>query len=369
MQAIPIYIINLKRNPERKLFMQRQLDALGLKYSFVDVDAIDKYELESKTYRNRIAKLLDIDETVLERKYDALMSSAKNEAEKSGYSGAIATMLSHIQIYNSMVKNDIAAACILEDDATLLPTFPEILRNAAELEWDILMIASLSVALTSQLSHQLTSLDDNLIQLNCTKDMVLLRKANTFWRKIVIPIFNKDLLLISKKTENLYAAKKQKHRLEYWLKEYGINARLRPEQSEIFAKILQEHDTKYTEIIKTIAPNNHQLSLIETALYRHKIYTLTQLGALPDKHSLELITKHHCIAKLRAKAVSTTAYMLKQSAAMKWKQQALAENSMKIDEIPWQLYRNEQVKLRLITPPCVTATYRYIKYSTRRGAI
>ena len=82
MQAIPIYIINLKRNPERKLFMQRQLDTLGLEYSFVDVDVIDKYELESKTYRRRIAKLLDIDEAVLERKYDAVISKAKDERRK-----------------------------------------------------------------------------------------------------------------------------------------------------------------------------------------------------------------------------------------------------------------------------------------------
>ena len=180
MQAIPLFIINLKRNPERKLFMQRQLDTFGLKYSFVDVDAIDKYELESKTYRRRIAKLLDIDEAVLERKYDSVISSVKNEREKNDYLGSIAAMLSHIQIYNSMVKNDIPIACILEDDATLLPTFPEILKTAAELEWDILMLAS-----------QPTGLDDNLLLLNYTKR---------------IRIFNRDLLFIRKKTETRNAA-------------------------------------------------------------------------------------------------------------------------------------------------------------------
>ena len=349
MQAIPIYIINLKRNPERKLFMQRQLDALGLKYSFVDVDVIDKYELESKTYRNRIARLLDIDETVLERKYNAVISKTKNEKEKNDYLGSIAAMLSHIQIYNSMIKNDIAVACILEDDATLLPTLPEILKTAAELEWDILMLAS-----------QPNDFDKNLIRLNYTKR---------------IRIFNRDLLLFRKTIKNYNTAEEQERRLERLLKEYDINARLRPEKSEFFTKILQEYDTIYAEIIKAIAPNNRRLSLVkheQYIIYRTlreliNIYTFIQLGVVPDKLSLEFITNRHCIAKPRTMPLSTTAYMLKQSAAMKWKQQALAENSLAIDEIPWQLYRNKQVKIRIITPPCATATYRYfINYSARR---
>ena len=351
MQAIPLFIINLKRNPERKLFMQRQLDAFGLKYSFVDVDVIDKYELESRTYHRRIAKLLDIDEAVLERKYDAVISKAKDEREKNDSLGSIAVMLSHIQIYNSMIKNDIPVACILEDDATLLPAFPEILKTAAELEWDILLLAS-----------QPTGLDGDLIQLNYTKR---------------IRIFNRDLLFIRKKTENRNAAREQEHRLEYLLEEYGINARLQPEQSEIFLKALQEHDAKCAELIKTIMPNNRRLSLIKHEQYLTyitlcnliKLYASIQLGALPDKSSLELITKHHCIAKPRAMPLSTTAYMLKQSVAMKWKQQALTEDPLAIDEIPWQLYKNEQVKLRLSTPPCATATHCYLKYSARRGAI
>ena len=347
MQAIPIYIINLKRNPERKLFMQRQLDALGLKYSFVDVDVIDKYELESKTYRNRIARLLDIDETVLERKYNAVISKTKNEKEKNDYLGSIAAMLSHIQIYNSVIKNDIAAACILEDDATLLPTFPDILKASAELEWDILMLAS-----------QPFHFNRNLLLLNYIKR---------------IRIFNRDLLFISKRTENRNVAKKQEHRLERLLKEYGINTPI-PEQSEIFAKILKEYDAKYAEIIKTITPDNRRLALVKHEQYITyrtlrrliKMYTSIQLGALPDKSSLELITKHHCIAKPRTEPLATTAYILKQSAAVKWKQQALAKNPLAIDEIPWQLYKNQQVKLRIITPPCATATYRYLEYSTRR---
>ena len=50
---------------------------------------------------------------------------------------------------------------------------------------------------------------------------------------------------------------------------------------------------------------------------------------------------------------------------MKWKREALAPDLLVIDEIPWKLYKNEQVKLRIVTPPCATATYAYIRFSSR----
>ena len=259
--------------------------------------------------------------------------------------GGIACLLSHIQIYNSVIRNDIPIACILEDDATLLPTFPEILKTASKLEYDILMLASQPAA---------NDFHNNLVGFNYTKN---------------IRIFDKYSLFIRKKIKNCNAMR----RLKCLLEEYGINARLRPEQSKIFAKALQERSAKHAEIIKTIAPNNRRLSMVK---YEHyltykklcdhiKTYTLIQLGALPDKSSLELITNHHCIAKPRTAPFTTTAYILKQSAAIKWKQKALAEDPLMIDETPWQLYKNEQVKLRIITPPCATATYHYLRYSSR----
>ena len=351
MQAIPIYIINLKRNPERKLFMQRQLDAFNLDYQFVE--AIDKYDLESRQCRARIVRSLGIDETNLEHKYSRFIGRFKVD---EGYGpeglGQLACLLSHIKAYNLILKNNDSTACILEDDTYLLPTFSAVLKVATESSWDILMLAN----------NQPSNPHGKLIQPNYIK------------RVIHIRMFNRDLLLIHKKTKNRNFAKKQKSRLERLLKEYGFNAPT-PEQSEIFAKALQEHDTKYEKIIEITAPNNRRLSLIKHEQYRiyrtlrkHiRWHTLVQLGALPDKTSLELITKHHCIAKSSTEPLSAMAYLLKQSATVKWKQQALAENSLSIDEIPWQLYKNEQVKLRLITPPCAAAAYHYlIDYSARR---
>ena len=135
----PIYIIHLKRNPERKLYIQRQLDAFGLDYRFVEVDVFDKYELESKAYRIRAAQMLGIDEQALESKYAAVFNYATRYS-RVDYSelALLAIGLSHIKVYNLMIENNHEMACILEDDVKLLPTFPEVLKIAPALEWDIL---------------------------------------------------------------------------------------------------------------------------------------------------------------------------------------------------------------------------------------
>ena len=121
----PIYVINLKRTPERRLYMQRQLDALGLSYQFID--AIDKVDLESSQYRSKISCTLGIKEAILDRKYAAIINRVKTEEGKNWKNaamGQLAIMLSHIKVYDLMVKNGIDWACILEDDAKSLPTFP-----------------------------------------------------------------------------------------------------------------------------------------------------------------------------------------------------------------------------------------------------
>ena len=106
----PIYVISLKRTPERRLHMQRQLNALGLKYEFINVDNIDKHEIRSKAYRMQIAQSLGIDESLIENKYDAIIDYAKTKQDKNWKNanlGSLAIALSHIKIYDLMVKNSV----------------------------------------------------------------------------------------------------------------------------------------------------------------------------------------------------------------------------------------------------------------------
>ena len=113
---IPIYIISLNRTPERRLYMQRQLDSLGLDCQWIE--AVDAQDFKP-------AELEGLD---LKDKYQP---------------GAMACLLSHIKCYEQVIQNQHRVACILEDDAELLPTLPDIL-NCGELheeDWELLLLA------------------------------------------------------------------------------------------------------------------------------------------------------------------------------------------------------------------------------------
>ena len=344
----PVYVINLKRTPERRLYMQRQLDAFGLSYQFID--AIDKVDLKSPQYRSRIGFMLGIEKAVLERKYAKIIDRTKIEAcenWKSASLGQLAITLSHIKVYDLMVKNSIDVAWILEDDATLLSTFLEVLKIAPKLEWDILLLANTFDRTNSKI------LKDPIKRLR---------------------IFGKDLVFSSRQFKKMPLSQNKKdYRIKHLLDQYGFNSHIYSKQLESFINTMKEYDSEYAEIAKTIIPANRRWSLVKPKQYRDyktlcrhlNPYTYMWFGAPPKKTSLNLITKHHCIAEPRGLTFSATAYLVKQHAAVKWKHEAFAENTLAIDDIPWQLYKNAQAKLRIIIPPCAVPTHNSFKYSTR----
>ena len=122
MQTIPIYIISLRRTPERRLQIQRQLDAHNLKYQVID--AVDAYN-----FRESELKVLDI-----ENPY---------QAGNINRLGALGCLLSHIKFYDQVIQNNHKIACVLEDDAQLLPSFPDILNSEKlqQKKWEILLLA------------------------------------------------------------------------------------------------------------------------------------------------------------------------------------------------------------------------------------
>ena len=89
IKPYPIYVISLKRAPERKLYIQRQLDALNLNYQVVD--AIDKRDLRSPQYRAEVADLLGIDKTLVEIR-----------GTSYSFRSHLACALSHVKAYNLM---------------------------------------------------------------------------------------------------------------------------------------------------------------------------------------------------------------------------------------------------------------------------
>ena len=103
-----IFFINLDRRPERRAFMERQLNALGVKCE--RVTGIDGREL-SKADRRRHLRAF--------RWWCANGYRARN--------GEIGCALSHQTIYDCMISREIDCACILEDDIRLTGQFAEML--------------------------------------------------------------------------------------------------------------------------------------------------------------------------------------------------------------------------------------------------
>ncbi len=339
---LPIYVINLKRTPERRLYIQRQLDTLGLNYQFVD--AIDKFDLQSSQYRSRISRTLGIDEAILANKYAKIVNRVKIEEGKNWKNagmGQLAIILSHIKVYDLMVKNGIDVACILEDDAKLLPTFLEVLKITPQLDWDILLLVNKSIGLPAKILK------------------------NPIRR---VRVFGKDLVFLIRQLQ-----KGKDYRIKCLMEEYGFNSHAYCKQSESLANTIKEYDSKYAEIVKTIVPANRRLLLIKPELYMKyrtlrrylKGYIFSKFGALPKKDSLNLITDHHCIAEPGYFTFLATAYLVRQPVAVKWRNEALASNALAIDDVPWELYKNAQAKLRIITPPCAVPTQSSFMYSTR----
>ena len=115
--------------------MQRQLDAFGLDYQFVD--AIDKLELHFEEYRAQTAYQIGIDKSQMENLY--------NNREIG--EGELACKLSHIKVHNLIIQHKIPLACVLEDDGYLRSAFLKILntsRLVQELSWDILMLSHIT---------------------------------------------------------------------------------------------------------------------------------------------------------------------------------------------------------------------------------
>ncbi|MDQ2719738.1 MAG: glycosyltransferase family 25 protein [Bacteroidota bacterium] len=97
-QIIKIYIINLKRSTERRSEMIRKLDILGLEYEFFE--AIDGKNLPQET--------LD--------KIKAQPYSFKKAFNREMTAGEIGCAMSHLNLYQKIIRDEIEYALILEDD-------------------------------------------------------------------------------------------------------------------------------------------------------------------------------------------------------------------------------------------------------------
>jgi len=107
---LPIFIINLEHEKEKKEMMRKQLEKFGLGHEFIR--AVNGYELVDRE---------------INKKYSQTKSIEVFKRELSR--GEIGCALSHLQIYKKMLDENIEKAIILEDDVTLCDEFPSIVAN------------------------------------------------------------------------------------------------------------------------------------------------------------------------------------------------------------------------------------------------
>lgn len=116
------YIINLARSPERRIFMEKQLDSHSMEFNIIDA-------VEGKTYD-------------FKDKYDENLWLSHNG--KPGTPGEKGCALSHRNTLQRMLDEGLDYALILEDDIELSPHFKEIIelelkrRESSKETWEYL---------------------------------------------------------------------------------------------------------------------------------------------------------------------------------------------------------------------------------------
>lgn len=102
-----VFVVNLEQSLDRKMFMKKQLDDLGIEHEFFP--AVDGRKLTP----SQVAQMCDIE---VVKTWAELLTP-----------GMIGCSLSHYQVYQKMVAENIEFAFILEDDTRLSPQINKVL--------------------------------------------------------------------------------------------------------------------------------------------------------------------------------------------------------------------------------------------------
>ena len=313
--SYPIYVISLKRTPERRLHIQRQLDALNLDYQFVD--AVDRYDLKSPEYQAEVFDLLGI---------DGYMTKFNEHINRK--IGKAACTLSHMKAHKLMTRNNHSVACVLEDDAQISPDFAEILCAAQKKSWGILMLASRSRAVYSILrdNPSIQESKAEFPEIECSLCPEL--KGIKFLRRLLPStptVCSMSWIVIPKLQQR-------------WL--------MLLSQLRFVDKLLNTN---------TISP-------------RINTYISCKAGCLPVGSSQQALYKNYDIAIPAEKPTSGMAYLLTSDASNKYEDNfsRMITNGkiVSADGCFWQLHEKYDLKLRILTPPCAVTPQVYLNYSS-----
>lgn len=106
MSGVKIFVINLKRSKDRRILIKKELDRLGMPFSFIN--AIDG-KLIKPSYQKKMSKL----------RFEAYKKIENLKGKINVSRGVVGCSLSHIKIYSHIVKKNIPLALVLEDDSEI----------------------------------------------------------------------------------------------------------------------------------------------------------------------------------------------------------------------------------------------------------
>ena len=359
--------------------MQRQLDAYNLDYRFVE--AIDKYDIHSKEYRMEVADELGIDESTMEYKYKTLKDRG------------FPVLLSHIKVYNEIIKANSQVACVLEDDSYILPGFPEVLAAASENPcWDILKLSSYGSSPVSIMKCLFK--DYNPPELMCLfralRVIVLIYLYGLIPNKISAYLLRKHLR--GKQLQGLGAYELSNNPLGKRLKafrSFGIWGRgFHNGQYEgirlytayqTMLKVIKRFfyvvgnylyfNTTYGKILKKYA-NSRRICMDEPgSRFWLPRYYASEIGSPPNRNkaSWHKLASKYYMANPAEPTLSGTAYMLRMPATVMCKKVVTNMHIpiQHIDVLPYILYRWRKLRFFICYPPCVKFTYQYLIHSAR----
>jgi glycosyl transferase family 25 len=113
-RPLPVFVINLERDVERRLHMTAELATLGFAAEFVPA-------VDGRTLGQADRAVYDANRAL--RVYGGPMSDAE-----------IGCYLSHFRLYERIVREGIGIALILEDDVAISPDLPAILQDLVALD-------------------------------------------------------------------------------------------------------------------------------------------------------------------------------------------------------------------------------------------
>ena len=120
--TVNIFVISLKRSKDRRILIKKELDKLGMPFSFFN--AVDG-KLLKPSYQKKMSEL----------RFEAYRNIENLKGKIKVRHGEVGCALSHIKIYSHIVKKKIPLSLVLEDDSEINENLKKIIEDPLLLDF------------------------------------------------------------------------------------------------------------------------------------------------------------------------------------------------------------------------------------------